>query len=53
MKHKRKHFGEINIGDIDKIISYMHLNCNLKLKLMYACCTINAASLPMVAQVVQ
>ena len=24
-KHKRKHFGRINIGNFDKIISYMYV----------------------------
>ena len=38
-EHKRKHFaiGEINIGDFDKIISYMHLNLQLRVILMCVC----------------
>ena len=30
MKHKRKHFDGINIGDLDKIISYICLNLQLE-----------------------
>ena len=36
-KHKRKHFGRINIGDLDKN-SYMHTNLQLKVILMHTCC---------------
>ena len=32
-----KHFGGINIGDLDKIVSYMRLNCCSGLILMCAC----------------
>ena len=53
MKHKRKHFGRINIGDFDKIISDMRLNLQLGVKINVPCCTINTFSLSMVAQVVQ
>ena len=38
VKHKGKHFGEINIGDLDTIISYMCLNLQLRLILMCVCC---------------
>ena len=37
MKHIEKHFGGINIGDLGKTISYVHLNCCLGLILMCAC----------------
>ena len=37
VKHIEKHFGGINIGDLDKIISYMRLNCCSGLILMCAC----------------
>ena len=37
-KHKRKHFGGINIGDFDTIISYMCLICSLEFFLICACC---------------
>ena len=53
VKHKRKHFGRINIGDYDKIISDMRLNLQLGVKINVPCCTINTFSLSMVAQVVQ
>ena len=36
-KHIEKHFGGINIGDLDKIVSYMRLNCCSGLILMCAC----------------
>ena len=36
-KHIEKHFGGINIGDLDKIVSYMRLNCWSGLILMCAC----------------
>ena len=36
-KHIEKHFGGINIGDLDKIVSYMYLNCCSGLILMCAC----------------
>ena len=36
-KHIEKHFGGINIGDLDKIVSYMRLNCYSGLILMCAC----------------
>ena len=32
-EHKRNCFGRINIGNFDKIISYMHLNLQLRVKL--------------------
>ena len=35
-KHKRKHFGGINIDDLDKIISCMCLN--LQLGVICMCC---------------
>ena len=38
MKHQRKHYGRINIGNLDKIISYMCLNFSSELILMCACC---------------
>ena len=38
VKHKRKHFGRINIGNLDKIISYMCLICSSELFLMCVCC---------------
>ena len=50
VKHKRKYFSGINIEDLDKIISYMCLSLQLRVILMWECCTI-ASSLPMVAQV--
>ena len=31
-KHKRKHFGRINIGNFDKIISHIYLNLQLGVK---------------------
>ena len=37
-KFKRKHFGRINIGDFDKIISYMCLNLQLGVILMCTYC---------------
>ena len=37
-EHKRKHFGRINIGNLDTIISYMCLNLQLRVNLMCACC---------------
>ena len=33
-QNKRKHFGRINIGDFDKIISYMCLNLQLRVKVV-------------------
>ena len=36
-KHIEKHFGGINIGDLDKNVSYMRLNCCSGLILMCAC----------------
>ena len=32
-QNKRKHFSGINIGDFDKIISYMGLNLQLRVKI--------------------
>ena len=39
VKYKRKHFGGINIDDLDKIISYVCLNWQLKVISMCVCCT--------------
>ena len=36
--YKRKHFGGINIGNLDKIISYICLTWQLGSNLMCACC---------------
>ena len=38
MKHTEKQFGAITIGDLGKIISYMHLKLLLGLILMCMCC---------------
>ena len=37
-KTQKKHFGRTNIGDFNKIISYMHLNLQLGVILMFVCC---------------
>ena len=37
VKYKRKKFGGINIGDLDKIISYTCLICSLKFILICVC----------------
>ena len=34
----KKHYGRINIGDLDKIISYVSLNLQLGVNLKCVCC---------------
>ena len=45
VKHKRKHFGGITVGDFDKFISYVHLNLQLEVILMCACCLSGVADM--------